>query len=150
MQAPKKHVSQSTSLSPKAPDPSNTADQYHIDFGYSIAKGTKLEKYFLLIRLLDRDFLWAMPTTALSSPELILQDFVDATGIAPTTIRCDNKFGDNQSLGIWCRKYGATLQPTPAYNHTMAAKIEGSVRITKEHLSCITKAAHTPLRFWPY
>eukprot|EP00961_Rhodomonas_salina_P184575 2491988-Rhodomonas_salina.1 len=32
----------------------------------------------------------------------------------------------------------------------MAARIEGSVRIAKEHLLCMTRAANAPLRFWAY
>eukprot|EP00961_Rhodomonas_salina_P151749 2042548-Rhodomonas_salina.1 len=32
----------------------------------------------------------------------------------------------------------------------MAARIEGSVHIAKEHLQCMTQAANAPLRFWAY
>eukprot|EP00961_Rhodomonas_salina_P128594 1732751-Rhodomonas_salina.1 len=32
----------------------------------------------------------------------------------------------------------------------MAARIEGSVCIAKEHLQCMTRAANAPLRFWVY
>eukprot|EP00961_Rhodomonas_salina_P075905 1018800-Rhodomonas_salina.1 len=78
--------------------------------------------------------MWTFPSTTRAAPELLLQDFVDLTGIVPATIRCDNEFGENQSLLRWAMKFGATVCPTPAYNHTMAARIEESVCIVKEHL----------------
>eukprot|EP00961_Rhodomonas_salina_P027514 372108-Rhodomonas_salina.1 len=111
-------------------------------------RGSTKEKYFLLVRLQDKDFMWTFPSTTRAAPELLLQDFVDLTGIVPATIRCDNEFGENQSLLHWAKKFGVTVCPTPAYNHTMAARIKGSVCIVKEHLRCMVKATNAPLRFW--
>eukprot|EP00961_Rhodomonas_salina_P253977 3432348-Rhodomonas_salina.1 len=78
--------------------------------------------------------MWPFTSTTREAQELLLQDFVTLTCIVPATIRCDNKFGENQSLISWAKKFGAVVCPTPAYNHTMAVRIEGSVRIAKEHL----------------
>jgi hypothetical protein len=125
-------------------------DDYFIDFGYAIALGVHKEHYFLLIQTKEHDFLWAHPATHRDSPELLLQEYVDLTGIIPSTIRCDNEFADNGAVKQWTKNHNAVLHPTPAYNHTMGGKIEGAVRISKDHLRCITRAANAPLRFWPY
>eukprot|EP00961_Rhodomonas_salina_P286259 3867896-Rhodomonas_salina.1 len=111
-------------------------DNFHINFGYSITASNKKdsEKYFLLVRLEEKDFMWPFASMTREAQELLLQDFVDLTGIVPATIRCDNEFGENQLLICRAKKFGTVVCPTPAYNHTMAAHIEGSVRIAKEHL----------------
>eukprot|EP00961_Rhodomonas_salina_P022067 296936-Rhodomonas_salina.1 len=80
---------------PPDPDPGCTTviagsikptDDFHIDFGYSIATSNKKEKYFLLVCLQDKDFMWTFPSTTRAAQELLLQDFVDLTGIVPATI----------------------------------------------------------------
>eukprot|EP00961_Rhodomonas_salina_P125972 1697065-Rhodomonas_salina.1 len=91
--------------------------------------------------------MWPFASTTREVPELLLQDFVDFTGIVPATISCNNEFSENQSLirRGWAKKFGTVVFPTSAYNHTMAARIEGSVCIAKEHLRCMTRAANAPL-----
>ena len=146
----------STAPPPAQPPPAHPAsqptarDQFHIDYGYSIAVGVRKEKYFLAVKLQDVDFLWDLPTATRASPELLLQDFVNITGVSPTTIRCDNEFYNNEGVEQWARHNKATLLPGAAYNHTMVGKVENAVRISKDHLRCLLKHANAPYRFWPY
>ena len=66
--------------------PSTTAEGeeqgiLHIDFAHTIAIGFQNEKYYLVIVVGDKDFLWSSPTTTILQPEILLQEFVDLTGI---------------------------------------------------------------------
>ncbi len=51
-------------------------NQVHIHFRYSRAEGTRKERYFLLIKCQDQDFVWPMLTSSRASPltVLLLQD----------------------------------------------------------------------------
>ena len=131
-------------------DPTGTSDHYYIDFGYSIAVGLRKEKYFLLVQLKDLDFMWALPTASRDNPVQLLQDFEALTGITPLSIQCDNEFANNSAVQAWVKRRNAVIRPTPAYNHTMNGRIEGAVRISKDHLRCLVKAANAPFRFWPF
>jgi hypothetical protein len=64
---------------------------------------------------------------------------VDLTWIILSHICCNNEFGTNQSLQLWAKKYNEIICPSAAYNHTMAACIEGAVRISKKHLHCMKR-----------
>ena len=142
--------SASTALHSQVNQTTIPRDRYHIDFGYSIAIGIRKEKYFLLIRLEEQDFLWALPTATRANPVALLQDFAALTGVIPSAVQCDNEFAENSAVQAWCRHNGAVICPTPAYNHTMNGRIEGAVRISKDHLRCLIKTANAPFRFWPF
>ena len=108
----------------------------HIDFAHLIAIGYQNEKYYLVIVVGGRDFLWASPTTTTSQPELLLQDFVDLTGIKIRQIRLDGAsvFLKSSSFQAWVKTHGAVLCPATGYNHTMNARSENAVRICKDHV----------------
>mmetsp|Transcript_4659 Transcript_4659/g.9294 ORF Transcript_4659/g.9294 Transcript_4659/m.9294 type:complete len:152 (-) Transcript_4659:87-542(-) len=48
----------------------------HIDHAHSIAVGEKGEKYFLMMVIDGKDFMWATSSRHTSSPELLLEDFL--------------------------------------------------------------------------
>mmetsp|Transcript_29948 Transcript_29948/g.61583 ORF Transcript_29948/g.61583 Transcript_29948/m.61583 type:complete len:88 (-) Transcript_29948:513-776(-) len=81
------------------------------------------------------DFLWATASKHTSNPEALLEDFLCNTGIHVDKIRMDDvSVSQSESFKLWCRARDITLCPTAGYNHTMQARAEGAIRITKEHV----------------
>jgi len=56
----------------------------------------------------------------------------------------------SESFKIWCASRNITCCPTAGYNHTMQARAEGAIRITKEHVRCMLKHSNMPYQFWPW
>mmetsp|Transcript_29600 Transcript_29600/g.60737 ORF Transcript_29600/g.60737 Transcript_29600/m.60737 type:complete len:449 (+) Transcript_29600:267-1613(+) len=99
-----------------------------------------------------KDFMWASPTATKSNPEALLEDFLRHTGVSIGKIRIDDagELARSESFKMWCAGRDIVLCPTAGYNHTMQARAEGAVRITKEHIRCLLKTANMPFRFWPW
>ena len=85
--------------------------------------------------------LWAAPTTTRSNPQDLLRDFLDFARIPINRLRVDTEFVNNDALKALCKQRGITVAPTAEYTHTMAARVEGAVRICKEHVRCMLKEA---------
>ena len=76
----------------------------------------------------------------MSNPEALIEDFLRNTGIKIDKIRMDEvSVLTSESFKLWARSRDITLCPTAGYNHTMQARAEGAVRITKEHIRCSFK-----------
>ena len=56
----------------------------------------------------------------------------------------------SESFKLWCANRDIVICATAGYNHTMQARAEGAVRITKEHIRCLLKTANMPFSFWPW
>jgi hypothetical protein len=50
----------------------------------------------------------------------------------------------------FCVNNRIAMEETAAYTHTFNARVEGAVRIVKEHMRCLLRRANLPRRFWPY
>jgi len=106
-----------------------------------------------LVMVIDGvDFLWASPSKHKSDPESLLEEFLRYTQITISKIRMDaaGEFASSASFQRWCSNRGIVICSTAGYNHTMQARAEGAVRITKEHLRCMLKTANMPYKFWPW
>eukprot|EP00961_Rhodomonas_salina_P105721 1423226-Rhodomonas_salina.2 len=51
---------------------------------------------------------------------------------------------------MWAHALDIVICPTAGYQHTMQARAEGAVRITKEHVRCMLKHSGMPFKFWPW
>ena len=83
-------------------------------------------------------------------PEELLQDFLSVSGVKIGKICVDGEFNVSEAFKAFCRKQSIEVCPATAYNHTMQARVEGAVRICKEHVCCLLKKSNLPPRFWPY
>mmetsp|Transcript_62295 Transcript_62295/g.129224 ORF Transcript_62295/g.129224 Transcript_62295/m.129224 type:complete len:219 (-) Transcript_62295:1635-2291(-) len=110
------------------------------------------EDDFLVMVIDGIDFLWATPTAHKSSPEALLESFLLHTNVNIGKIRIDDagELSRSESFKLWCASRDIVICATACYNHTMQARAEGAVRITKEHVRCILKTAQMPHRFWPW
>mmetsp|Transcript_30800 Transcript_30800/g.63788 ORF Transcript_30800/g.63788 Transcript_30800/m.63788 type:complete len:919 (-) Transcript_30800:650-3406(-) len=124
----------------------------HVDYAHSISLGYHNQLYYLVMVVDGKDFLWATPTTTKSSPETLIEDFLRHTNVTIGKIRIDNagELSRSESFKLWCASRDIVLCPTAGYNHTMQARAEGAVRITKEHIRCLLKTANMPFMFWPW
>ena len=141
---------------------STTSDQskvgtLHLDTAYGIKMGIHKEKYYLLFVLGETDFTWAIPTTSRKGPEHHLRTFLTLTRAKVRSLRVDGEFAQRHGMGqgdsrfgAYCHSQGIVVQPAASSNHTSQARAEGAVRITKEHMRCLMKAANAPARFWPW
>jgi len=106
-----------------------------------------------LVMVIDGvDFLWASPSKHKSDLESLLEEFIRYTQIKISKIRMDaaGEFASSESFQQWCSNRGIVICSTAGYNHTMQARAEGAVRITKEHIRCMLKTANMPFQFWPW
>ena len=126
--------------------------ELHIDYAHAIAIGYNGEKYYLIMVLGRQVFLWASATKKRQSPEELIQEFVDATGIKLSAVRFDEaaEFATSSSFKAWIKQHGAVMRPVPAYSHTLNSRAEGAIRITKDHVRCMLKSSNLPRKFWPY
>jgi hypothetical protein len=124
--------------------------ELHIDYAHSISMGYHRERYYLVFVVGGKNFLWAMPTTSRLEPEELLRDFLSVTGVKIGKIRVDGEFDCSEAFKAFCRKRAIEICPATAYNHTMQARVEGAVRICKEHVRCLLKQSNLPPRFWPF
>eukprot|EP00961_Rhodomonas_salina_P014091 188817-Rhodomonas_salina.3 len=127
----------------------------HIDFAHGSKLCVHKEKYYLLFVLGSSasDFTWATSTTTRASPEKLLLDFLRHTSVKIKTLCVDGEHcigGGTSRFEAYCESQGITICQAAAYNHTSQVCIEGTVRITKEHMHCLLKTANTPARFWPW
>jgi len=49
----------------------------------------------------------------------------------------------------YCKDNNIILQPVVAYNHTMQARVEGTIGCSKQHSRVALVCANKPTRFWP-
>jgi len=106
-----------------------------------------------LVMVIDGiDFLWASSSKTKSDPESLLEEFLRYTGVTISKIRMDaaGEFASSASFQKWCANRNIVMCSTAGYNHTMQARAEGAVRITKEHIWCMLKTANMPYKFWPW
>ena len=98
------------------------------------------------------DFLWASPSKKKSNAETLLEEFMQYTQVTIDKIRMDgaSELGKSASFQLWCKTYGITICSTAGYNHTMQARAENAVRITKAHIRCLLKHSNMPYKFWPW
>jgi len=124
----------------------------HIDYAHSISIGYKNEAYYLVMVVDGIDFLWATPTAHKSNPESLLESFLRHTNVKIGRIRMDDagELSRSESFKMWCAARDIIICATAGYNHTMQARAEGAVRITKEHIRCLLKTANMPHMFWPW
>jgi len=105
---------------------------------------------FLVMVIDGVDFLWAAPSTHKSDPEHLLEEFLRYTNIKISKLRTAGEFASSDSFKRWCANRDIIMCPTAGYNHTMQARAENAVRITKEHIRCMLKHANMPHQFWPW
>ena len=98
------------------------------------------------------DFIWASASQDRSSPENMILEFLNMTGIKIGTIRFDGakEFGKSVSFQNFCNERGIIMEPVAEYTHVQNAKSENAVRISKEHVRCLLRASNLPRTFWPY
>eukprot|EP00961_Rhodomonas_salina_P028376 383031-Rhodomonas_salina.1 len=100
-------------------------EELHIDYAHSITLGYNKERYYLLVVVGCRNFMWVSPTTTRKEPEVLLQEFL--------ALLTDNEFTASSTFKAFCYKRNIITHPSVAYTHTMQALAEGAVRICKEH-----------------
>mmetsp|Transcript_62292 Transcript_62292/g.129202 ORF Transcript_62292/g.129202 Transcript_62292/m.129202 type:complete len:351 (-) Transcript_62292:1380-2432(-) len=124
----------------------------HVDYAHSISLGYRNEAYYLVMVIDGVDFMWAAPSAHKSSPEALLESFLRHTNVSIGRIRIDDagELSRSESFKLWCASRNIVICATAGYNHTMQARAEGAVRITKEHIRCLLKTARMPHRFWPW
>mmetsp|Transcript_30795 Transcript_30795/g.63767 ORF Transcript_30795/g.63767 Transcript_30795/m.63767 type:complete len:332 (+) Transcript_30795:555-1550(+) len=98
------------------------------------------------------DFMWASASKRKQGPEELLEEFLRYTQVKISKIRLDDagEFATSESFRLWCANRDIVICATAGYNHTMQARAEGAVRITKEHIRCLLKTANMPYSFWPW
>mmetsp|Transcript_60981 Transcript_60981/g.125700 ORF Transcript_60981/g.125700 Transcript_60981/m.125700 type:complete len:410 (+) Transcript_60981:404-1633(+) len=98
------------------------------------------------------DFLWASSSTHKSDPEHLLEEFIRYTNVKISKLQMDaaGEFALSESFKLWCANRDIIMCPTAGYNHTMQARAENSVCITKEHIRCMLKHANMPYQYWPW
>eukprot|EP00961_Rhodomonas_salina_P253355 3424165-Rhodomonas_salina.1 len=77
--------------------------------------------------------MWATATTTRKEPEKLLLEFLAVMGLKIGQLWTDNEFTASSTFKAFCEKQDITLMPSVAYTHTMQARVEGAVRICKEH-----------------
>ena len=139
-----------TDLLPPEHDPQQT--ELHMDRAHAIALGFHRQKYYIAFVLGANLFVWNFPCSSKKDPIDLLQEFLALTGVKLTCIRVDNagEFARNSALEAWAAKRGITIRPTVSYAHTMQARIESSIRVTKDHVRAMLKASNLPICFWPW
>jgi len=110
------------------------------------------EDDFLVMVVDGVDFMWASSSRRRQSPEALIDEFLRFTNVKVDKIRMDDagEFTKSESFLRWCANRGIVICPTAGYNHTMQARAENAVRITKEHIRCLLKTANMPHQFWPW
>ena len=131
-------------------DPDNS--ELHIDFAHAIAVGRQGDRYYLVLVFGKNIVHWATPTKTRQEPEKLIQDFIDMTGARVRTVRYDEaaEFGKSSSFRAWAQQNHIVLHPVQAYTHTLNARAENAVKITKAHVRCLLTYAAVPKTFWPY
>ena len=124
----------------------------HLDHAITIAVGLHGERYYLIMCVGGIDFLWATPCKPRKNPERLVEDFLRMTKLKVQFIRIDDagELARSQAFQRYAASRNMVLCPAPGYTHTFQARAEGAVRICKSHVRCLLKAAHAPLRFWPF
>ena len=129
----------------------HTLRDLHIDYAHTIAIGHAKQQYYLIMVVDGVDFMWAAPTKSESSPEELIEDFLRQTRIKIGKLRCDDAtVFRSHAFEMWARARDIVLCPTAGYQHTMQARAEGAIRITKEHVRCMIKHSGVPYKFWPW
>ena len=97
------------------------------------------------------DFMWASQSKRKQGPEALIEEFLLYTQVKISKLRLDaaGEFVTSESFKLWCAKRDIVICATAGYNHTMQARAEGAVRITKEHIRCLLKTANMSFSFWP-
>ena len=108
-------------------------NELHMDFAHSISMGYHNEKYYLVFVVGGVNFLWATSRTTHLAPQDILRDFLATSGIKVGKVLVDCEF-ESTAFSAFCKSKGISICMATAYNHTMQAKIEGAIRICKEHV----------------
>jgi hypothetical protein len=87
-----------------------------------------------------------------SSPENMILEFLNMTGIKIGTIRFDGakEFGKSVSFQNFCNECGIIMEPVAEYTHVQNAKSENAIRMSKEHVRCLVRDSNLPRTFWPY
>eukprot|EP00961_Rhodomonas_salina_P195661 2641674-Rhodomonas_salina.1 len=130
----------------------NTDRTLHIDYAHAISLGYNKEGYYLVLVIDGVDFMWASPTRLKLNQEELLDDFISNSCIKIGKIRMDldSTMSRSKSFAMWCAVRDIVMCPTAGYNHTMQARAESAIRITKEHVWCMLKHCNMPYRFWPW
>mmetsp|Transcript_68447 Transcript_68447/g.142724 ORF Transcript_68447/g.142724 Transcript_68447/m.142724 type:complete len:273 (+) Transcript_68447:444-1262(+) len=108
------------------------------------------EDDFLMFVVGGVNFLWAAPTTTKAEPELLLRDFLSVSGLKIGRVRVDGAFDASSGFKSFCKRRNIEICASVAYTHTMQARVEGAIRVCKEHVRCMLKSSNCPTRFWPY
>ena len=139
-----------TDLLPQEHDPEKT--ELHMDRAHAIALGFHKQKYYIAFVLGANLFVWNFPCASKKDPIALLEEFLALTGVKLTCIRVDNagEFARNSALEAWAAKRNITIRPTISYAHTMQARVESSIRVTKDHVRAMLKASNLPKCFWPW
>ncbi len=85
------------------------------------------------------DFIWVSTSQDHSTPENMILEFLNMTGIKIGTIRFDGakEFGKSVSFQNFCNERGIIMKPVSEYTHVQNAKSENAIRISKEHVRCL-------------
>ena len=60
-----------------------------------------------------------------------------------------SEFGKSSSFIAYCEEHDIVMEPVAGYTHDQNARAEGAIRICKENVRCLLRAASMPRRFWP-
>eukprot|EP00961_Rhodomonas_salina_P189347 2554520-Rhodomonas_salina.1 len=82
------------------------SEELHMDYEHSISLGYFKERYYLLLVIGKRNFMWTTPTTTRMEPEELLRDFLLVSNLKIGKIRTDNKFTASAKFTAFCKKLG--------------------------------------------
>jgi hypothetical protein len=121
----------------------------HIDYTYSISLGFNKELYYLIMVVDGIDFIWVSASQDHSTPENMILEFLNMTGIKIGTIRFDGakEFGKSVSFQHFGNECGIIMDPVAEYTHVQNVKSENTIRISKEHVRCLLRASNLPRTF---
>ena len=131
-------------------DAANT--ELGIDYAHSIAVSRQGHRYYLVMVFGKNVIQWASPAKTRQLPEALIQEFINLTGIRVTSVRFDDaaEFGRSSSFKHWAQSKNITLHPVQGYTHTLNARAENAVKITKTHVRCMLTYANMTRSFWPH
>jgi len=106
-------------------------------------------KYFLLVMDKGTEYFVSFPTKTRASPLVLLNQFVTLTGRKIRSLRIDSAKGfQSDEVKEYCADNDVVLQLVVAHNHTMQARVEGSIVCVKQHSITSLLHANKPTRFW--
>jgi hypothetical protein len=85
------------------------------------------------------DFVWPQTCQVWTNPEDLLHEFLTMSRLKISTISFDgaSEFGKSSSFIAYCTQDDIVREPLDSYTHIQNARVEGVIRICKEHVRCL-------------